>query len=305
MAGWEAALGIAIALGITIFIVIMILCVYGGRKLEDSIDAKMDKKLAAKRDADERGILVGAGEEKEKIGIIISPLEGFLTENDDFWKIINSELGYSTEYEPLIDNYSSEEPNYSKLIRSITSKWKRAMRDSPTKLDRRFFNDFYQKYLRIREGAIKFIEYCQENYDYYVISEAPWEFCLLAQEELGFYHYYATTIFAFDRNDELDEVIAHKYGFQTEKIVERIIKQSQFSARETIVLSNIGRDINMVNQAVFGIIIGRNLPISDTETAPNPNLISLPTLDFEELKIKLDQITETIKQANALSAEEK
>jgi phosphoserine phosphatase len=304
MAGWEFGLAIGITIAVIVVVAIIILCVYGGRKISDSVQEHTEKKLAAKRDAEERDILGGdLTAEKEKIGIIISPLEGFLLESDSFWKNLNSEIGFSAEYDQLLQENLSLQTNYFALVKKIILKWKQSFKDSLSKLNKQFFSDFYQKYLRIREGAKEFIEYCQKDYDYYVVSEASWEFCLLAKAHLGFYHYYATTIFTFDRNNQLNTTIAHKHGSQTEKIMAQIIKKSKFSIKETVVISNLERDLNMLNQAGFAILIDRNISTFSTESALNPNVISLPDLNFEDLKVKIDRITESIKQANNSSVE--
>ena len=284
MLDWEATLAIAIILVFVVACVIIILFVYGGEKLMGHIDAIQDRELAAKRDAEERGIFVEDETElKEKIGLIISPLEGFLTESDSFWNIINTELGLTPDSESSSPESSSTGTNYSTWIRRISSKWTQVIKNSPFKLKKQVFDEFYQKYLQVRASAKEFIAYCMENYDYHVISEAPWEFCLLAKEQLGFYHYHATNLFTFDSNGQLKKMIAHPHGFQTEKLMDQIVKQSPFNMKETIAISNMARDTPLLNQAGFGVLIRQDIPVLSDEPDPSSTIISLPAIDFEEL----------------------
>lgn len=262
----------------------------------------VDKGLAAERGMDEDQPL---SEEREKIGIIISNLEDLLTEGDSFWNAINAELGIPVGegmglYEKLL-----EKGSYPKWIKTISANWKQLTKTAPSKVSRQFFNEFYKKHLRVREGARAFVEYCEKDYDYYVISEAPWEFCLLAKEQLGFHHYYALTIFPFDRNNLLMTLIPHEAGFKTEKIMEQLIRKSKFSVKETVVISNQKRDINMIKQAGFGISVGLNISALPKEPPLNPNISSLPDLNFDELRIRIDRITEAIKQAKQQSLEKR
>jgi phosphoserine phosphatase len=304
MLDWQAAVAMGIGLAVVVIAIILILCVWGGEKLMGHIDASEDRQLSAKRDAEERGILVGEEKElKEKIGIIISPLEGFLTESDTFWNVINAELGLAPDSESSSPDPSSARKNHAARVRNITSKWMQAMKDSPYKFNKQVFDKFYQKYLKVRDGAKEFIAHCMENYEYHVISEAPWEFCLLAKEKLGFYHYHATSLFIFDSNKNLNRIIAHPQGFQTEKLMNQIIKRSIFGMKETIGISNTERDITMLNQAGFGVQIGLNIPALSSEAAPSSTIMSLSDIDFEELKVALDRITANIKQAKSSSIE--
>jgi hypothetical protein len=86
-------------------------------------------------------------------------------------------------------------------------------------------------------------------------------------------------------------------NFAPQKIAPQIIKNSKFSAQETVILSNSERDLTMVNQNRYGIFIGRPATASSQEISLDKNIIFLSDINFEELGTRIDRFTESIKQA--------
>ena len=223
--------------------------------------------------------------------MIISDLEGTLTEGISFWKNLNLEMGMSEEEDFELYQEFMQDFDYIKWMEKIIFRWKEINKNSPSKLNKKVFKEFNKKYLRIKEGAQEFIQYCKSKYFFYVISGAPWEFCALAQEKLGFDDYLSTNKLIFDEKDQLISIEAHKDGFHKEKIMLKIAESYGFNWEQIIAIGDSENDFTLLNTAKMGILIGKNVIFSSFKKILSSNIIRMEILDFKELKRIIDQFT--------------
>ena len=103
---------------------------------------------------------------KQKLGLIVSDLEGTLTQNYSFWMNLNRELGMSPEEDEALYGEFIEHQDYKRWMEKIISRWKEINKNSPSKLKRKAFHEFYKNHLlRFREErSTESIDYLEEQY---------------------------------------------------------------------------------------------------------------------------------------------
>ncbi|MFX1295188.1 MAG: HAD family hydrolase [Promethearchaeota archaeon] len=219
----------------------------------------------------------------------MSDLEGTLTEGYSYWMKLNLELGISKEEDLDLYREFMQDFDYEKWMSRIFSIWKERNESNPEKLNKDFFIKFSKRYLKIKEGAKKFIEHLKSHFIFYVISGAPWEFCALAQEKLGFDDYFSTNKLIFDKNNQLKCIEAHQYGFHKEKILFKIAKSYGFEMKQIIAMGDSENDFTMLNAVGMGILLGKNIIFSSYKKILNPNIIRMKNLDFQEISKTIEQ----------------
>ncbi len=217
--------------------------------------------------------------------MIVSDLEGTLTENTSFWKNLNLEMGMTEAEDLLLYEEFMGHRNYTKWMEKIISRWKEINQHSPSRLHKATFNKFNKKHLIVKEGAKNFIQHCKLKYFFYVISGAPVEFCKLAQQKLGFDDFFSTNELIFDQEGQLDRIKPHPDGFHKEKIISNL----SFRREQIIAIGDSENDFTMLNAAGLGILVGNNIIFSSYERKTlNSNIIRMQTIDYEKLKHIID-----------------
>ena len=226
--------------------------------------------------------------------MIVSDLEGTLTKGYSYWMNLNLELGLSEEEDRALYEDFMNHGDYTKWMEKIVCRWKEINKNSLEKLNKAYFDKFNRNHLKIKEEAREFIHYCRSHYIFYVISGAPWEFCALAKEELGFDDFFSTNKLIFDKINHLERIEAHKDGFHKEKIMFQIAELYGFQIERIIAIGDSENDFTLLNAAGMGILVGKNVLFPHYKKVLNPSILRMECLDFKELKRKIDKYTSSI-----------
>lgn len=222
--------------------------------------------------------------------MIVSDLEGTLTEGYSYWMSLNLEMGMTAEEDQSYYEEFMEHRDYTKWMEKIIFRWKEINRLRPEKLNIKHFEEFNSRHLKIKEGAREFIEYCKSDYVFCVISGAPWEFCALAKEKLGFDEIFSTNKLIFDDKGQLERIEAHIDGFHKDKIMLKIAEVRGFKEDEIIAIGDSENDFTLLNKAKLGILVGKNVIFNDYKNILNSSIVHMEVIDFKKLKQIIDAL---------------
>jgi HAD superfamily phosphoserine phosphatase-like hydrolase len=224
-----------------------------------------------------------------KKGMIVSDLEGTLTDEYSYWMNLNLEMGMTKEEDQALYEDFMEHRDYVKWMEKIIVRWKELNKDSPKKLTRKIFSEYDKNYLKFKEEAQEFIAFCKREFFFFVISGAPREFCALAQEKLGFDDYFSTNQLIFDEKGRLERIEAHEDGFHKEKIMFKIATSQGFERSQIIAIGDSENDFTMLNAAGLGILVGKNVLFASYEKILKPHVIRMELLDLKRLMEIIDR----------------
>ncbi len=222
----------------------------------------------------------------------MSDLEGTLTKGISYWMSLNLELGMSKEEDKALYDDFMQHRDYTRWMTRVIERWKELNENSPERLNISFFREFNIKYLMFDAQAVDFVAKCRENYLFYVISGASWEFCALAKDALGFDDYFSTNRLVFDEAGQLDRIEAHEYGFHKERLMVEVAESYGFEMHQVIAMGDSENDFTMLNTAGLGILVGQNILFPSYEKILSPTIIRMEKIDYARLKQIIDQFTQ-------------